>query len=543
MGKKVRALEESVRRLRDQLITADQSHLRILAKRKDLSARYADYVKGSRKRMQNEKEKIRKKMQASAAKAAKAAKEHSDRLAGMLKACETRLAEFDLKRKEEHKISEKKVGSMQSLLDAATEKTKEKETENKKLEKKNTALTEANGLFNNLIKTKAAEIEQERERFQEMVKKLSVEAEAAVVEDVKQDAKMKKEKKKIVLLVTPAPSLTPNPKLKKPGPSTETIVERVQESWIFPKTKKDAIESVFNLNEDLKIVVMNQPVIKENLNKFTMWSLLYDGVGLEQDFNKQLPQSIYRDPPREPSIIQGVKSPTNRDTIRATSDTAPAIFYAPKGDIRIQILVPSRFILTKETKPKGATGPHVLIGFSVYLQILKADDSVSSFFMNLELKHNEVEKNLPAKTFYPTKSVLEIAESGITSQLEGQLASGEVAYSGNQQNILKTIQSSGTWKNVRGHVTRVYLHGNATKPIREWTRFRQEELDHSHRKLYGHIEENFKQWLISNKEHLSFVTTTNIAGTRLNEAIETKLPNDTDKWLRQTSFTATPEFW
>ncbi len=51
VGIKVRALEEKVRRLRDQLVTADQSHLKILAKRKDLSARYADYVKGSRKRM------------------------------------------------------------------------------------------------------------------------------------------------------------------------------------------------------------------------------------------------------------------------------------------------------------------------------------------------------------------------------------------------------------------------------------------------------------------------------------------------------------
>ena len=607
MGIAERALEEEVCNLKDQLITADQSHLKILAKRKQLSERYAAYVKASRTRMATEREKIRKQEKAIAEKAAKAAAIHANGLENLLKACEARVTALKSK---QNKGTEEAKRTMQHLLDEVEKKVEEKEKSNEELEKQNKLLTQEAGeaqrfakikekkaekarlesqetiknmeLKLNEEKTKAEkeveenkalksknillkkmttqlqklatkdkqEIAEERTRYRKMVetltlgnKKLNEEAEAAATEDKEQDALTGKKEEAIELLVEqiniiPAPtSIISKP---KHGPLTAKIIPK---NWIFPKTKQDAIESVFNLDENLKTVVMNQSIIKENINKFTMWSLLYDGVGLEQDFSdKQLPQNIYRDPPLE-SIIPGVKSPTSRDTIRATSDTAPAIFYAPKGDIKIQILVPSRFILAKDKKPKGATGPHVLIGFSVYLQILKADDSVSSFFMNLELKHNNVEKNLIAKTFSPTKSVMEIAESGLTGTVEGELATSEVAYFGNQQNILKTIQSSGTWKDVRGHVTRVYLHGNATKPIKEWTAFRKDQLIHSNKKFYGHIEDNFKQWLTDNEEHLSFVTTTNIVGTPLTAAIETKLPSDSGKWLRQTSFTATPEFW
>ncbi len=605
MGIAERALEEKVRNLREKLITADQSHLKILAKRKDLSTRYANYVKGSRKRMAEAKEKIRVKMQKAAKEAAEAAEIHANGLENLLKACEAHVAALE---SEQKKGTEEAKGTMQRLLDEV-EKVQEKEKSNKELKKQNKLLTQEAGeaqrfaeinekkaeearlesqknvknmeLKLNEEKTKAqkeeelnralekknvlltqmttelqglvninkTEVAAERARHKQMVEtltleneKLNEEAEAAATEDKKQDTITEKKEEVIELLVEqiniiPAPtSIISKP---KHGPSTAKIISK---NWIFPITKQDAIESVFHLDQRLQNNTINKAAAAKDANKITLWSLIYDGVGLEQDFKKRPMKSIYMDPPRPSTVLTVMNSPKYLDDIAGTN-TVPTIFYAPEGNIRIQILVPSRFILAKGKKPPGATGPHVLIGFSVYLQILEGDDSVSSFFVNLELKHNEVTKNLLAKAFYPTKSVLEITETGITNKLDGQLASKEVVYSGNQQKILETIKSSGTWQDVRGHVTRVYLHGDASRPIKKWTTFRQAELKDSNGKYYRDIEGNLQKWLTLRRNSLSFVTTTDIVGVKLTETIDTKMPGDSGKWLRQSSFTATPEFW
>ncbi len=564
MGKKVRALEESVRRLRDQLATADQSHLRILAKRKDLSARYADYVKGSRKRMQIEKEKIRKKMQASADAAAAAAKEHSNRLAGMLKNCETRLAEFDLKRKEEHKISEKKVGSMEHLLKEVEKKVQEKEKSNKELKDENALLGKANTdteetleeeveknkklnklveAYKNLENTQTEEIKQDHA---EANQRLSV-ALKENTQNIAQEEEIKKEKEKIEVLSSSTGS--------KPGPPTGN---RVLDSWIFPKTKGDAIESVFHLNQNLQNTEINKQKAAKDPNKSTLWSLVFDGYGKEnkENFAKFKQQRTYVGQPQSPSMAVG-EAPTVPGDIDARKHTSPAIYYNLEGPAAFEIDMPSRFVSpgTKANPwPKKAdfNGPHVFIGFSAYVQILKDDNTTTRFFVNQELKPDDktvagvLKGTKLGIKFLPTQWFLQINTLGIGSTFRGQLADSSTAYSGNEKKILKTVEDRNDWVNIKANVTRVYLHKDK-KIINDWKIEKAEQLAALKKgETYEDMAKKSRKWLLDHQKNLSFVTDTNIMGTPQKnplEIVKTKLPNNSDKWLRQTSFTATPEFW
>ncbi len=598
-GKKVRGLEEDISRLQVTLATAEKIHLKLLAKRIALSTRFKEYVEKSRKRRKDIRDKIEKKMQTAADEAAVAAEEHSGRLAGMLEDCEARLAEFDLKREKEASEAEAATATMEQLLEEVEKEVKDKETEIKQCERDGEESVIANSLLTQNAANDRATIKRHEDEIVELqsdiqntrgvlreqveasenlldqniklrklvaaqkrlgvTKKKEIVQDAEIVNEVRtilneetQETivvlnEIKNEEEKIEELEQELEEVEEEPTiitiLPKPGSARAGILN----SWIFPKTQEEAIESVFHMDQRYQKNKINLKEVKKDLNKFTLWSLMFDpsGPNRKESF-KNPPQSKYMGDKK----LEMGKSIEKKPGKMHARDTTPKIFYASEDPVQLHIEIPSRFI-TRELRgkdnkwPYKINGPHVLIGFSAYLQILKKDKTPStSFFTNLELKF-AAPKPKDKQSFQPVRWSLQLRKDGISGIAGKDLADKTMAYEGTGENILDALKNSENWGSVKANVTRVYLHTNK-KVIQGWTDMRQAVLAESDGKSYKNVAQDFQNWLLENKQYVSFVTDTNLKATEeddIQQIIETKLPNDSGKWLRQTRFTATPEFW
>ena len=583
---------DKLKKAKDSLATQVKNVDKATRKWKELSARFNEYRLDTIKKKKAAIEKVRKKEEEARA----TAKKHSDTLA-LLVDCQERLGSFEKKRtgmtelleametekkteKEELEIQKEELeeqieelragikedstaggdklnkqkerleGIIQKLkLAAKTNQVKNKQltTENKQLIKVGTAAT-------NLIKKLQEEVNQEHKKNKADVVITNEEAEDDVATDEVINEAQEELKEEIENLETIIVDIEPDDDESEALP-----FKGISNKWIVPTTKKAAIESVFNLNQPLLTNTVDMKTFyRENTNeldpnKFTLWSLILDKEGENgKGFGKKDPseRNYVGQPLTTPFPSELGLSPKNPEDRKPRDYTTPGIFYSLEGPVRLHILLPSRFIRPKKTKkfkkgvpwPGGFTGPHVLIGFSVYLQITLENKKTIRFFTNVESKTEIVTSKLDPQKFDPSYLFLQIGEDGLSTNTKGELAGVDMAYSNKEEDILDVIQSPKKWIGVKAHVTRVYIH-RKTGTMNGWKTERGDEWADGN--PYGKIETNLQKWLIANERDISFVTDTNLTGIEIkNEiAIETEFPSDSGKWLRQTSFTATPEFW
>ncbi len=526
-------LIDNLRDLEDRLRTEVENVAKATEKWKELSARFNEYRLDTKKKIKAAREKVRQEKEEALA----LAKKHSDTLEGLLKACQEHLATFE----------ERRTGMDELLNVIQKEKKKEKkklevqiEQLRLELEESDTALKETEGLLQDEV--------EENKQLQKNVEDRNA-LEKTLTNEVKQSnavadaafaaAKLEKEQNEAeAKKIKQAQDKVDASGQSKKGP------KGVSNSWIFPKTRQHVIDSVFQMEPRLQNTPINQKEAMANLTKFTLWSLIFDAKGsshrksFEEVTKSQFLGKI------ELTMVTTAKKPGK---IHA-NDTIPKIFYAKTGPVRLHFEIPGRFIRKETNERKWLPeifGPHALIGFSVYLQIMKNNDTTTSFFTNLELKAS-IPKTMKKDKFSPARWSFQIREDGIRSSAEGgDLAGSSMIYGGDEKNVLKALQTSSDWKSVKAHVVRVYLNGDI-KIINEWTTLREAAIGSSNKKKYKIIAKNLRDWLGKHTKNLYFVTDTSLTGIQedhILKTIENPFPSDSGKWMRQTTSTTTPEFW
>ena len=596
-------LVDKLRDLEETLGTEVENVRRATKKWKELSARFNEYRLESIQKRKDATEKVRQEKKEALA----MVKKHSDTLE-LLEACQERLASLETKRQEAHKISadalqeeQGKLETQRTTLEAEIEQLKSKiSAESSKGDAK---LNQQKENLEKIIQelTATAEANQVNHDKETAHLKSTIQKDAKTLETAKGDLLLMKnhnielinlnaglEKERDILAAevvqdhaaakalaaevlaetnqNKAAAIT----IKHAKDDVDVLKTQVEESkggpkpigdvpmsWIAPQSKEDAIESVFHLDQRIQKKIIDMSLLGTKASR-TVWSLILDRTGKWKGFGNVKSARKYMGrvltAPFPADLGPAPKSPTDQEP---TEYTTPGIFYSLKGKVKLHILIPSRFIPPKGKGkggykwPGGLTGAHLLIGFSVYLEIFRKDKSTIRFFTNVESK-SIVTAKLTAGKFQPTYMFLQIGTERISTSGSRNLVGATVAYSGKEAAILEAMKNTEAWVKVKAHVTRVYLHG--VTPQNQWESERDEVWDvpdsqtgkkDKDKKKYGAAEKLLQDWLNKNKNNLSFVTDTNLTGIERPKEIkaQTEFPSDSGKWLRQTSFAATPEFW
>ncbi len=521
-------LVEKIRKLEDDLRLKSKDLNHAIERNKDLSDRFNEFRLESKRKLKEVREKNVNRI-------AEAAGEPDDdqvaELTRLLEDCEAMLDRMGEERAIKQKIAEteRKMKKVQKQLDDEKKKGRQKDANLSELRAQNATLK---GVINedarlDKIVSKTEEVikqdlveEVVQERTQRGIRATTPGQQKRERRDAQQDktldTRVAANQRKITAI-----KARRDRNREKGGP---VKVPRLPK--ILPGTMDEAIRSVFNLDSRLRNITLRDEDIGSDPNKIALWSLIFDATGDDTEFRKKDPTHTHNEGHNIGEPVYPIKP-----KISGIRDTAPMLFYAPGGEARLHIAVPGRFF-PKGATPGGLKGKqHALAGWAVYVKITY-DDKEIYFFFNVQITQRLSPEKRPDQ-FEPLSWGLQLRKDGIYTSFKKfpLLATAQVAYSGQQDEIREALEVSDRWSEVKAHVTRVYLTSKSA--IGDWSNKRAETTEKTEEEegeQYQQVATDLQEWLKQRAKNgqVSYVQDTNITGTAWEEeaipVLQDKLP-------------------
>lgn len=509
-------LVERIRKLEDDLRLTSKDLNHAIQRNADLSERFNDFRLESKRKLKEVREKNVKRISV-------ARGEPDDdqvaELTRLLDDCEAMLKRLTQERATKQKIAEaeRKLKQVEKQLLDQKKKSEEQKADLAELRAENTTLKDVvdkdaeldkdiEQVEKNIKQNQAKEVAQERRRRRRRattpVQRRREQRDAQ--QDRTQDVPVATNEKRLTVLKTRRKQ-----NRAKAGPPVKVLPL----PKILPGTLDEAIRSAFNLDPRLLDRTLKAEEIEDDPNKIALWSLVLDAAGDDTEFRKKTPTHKHNE-----GHDIGKPSYPAKLKISGVKDTAPMLFYAPGGEARLHIAVPGRFF-PKGATPAGLRGKqHALAGWAAYVKITyDPDDKTIYFFFNVQITQRLSPEKRPDQ-FEPPSWSLQLRKDGVYTSYKKfpHLATADVAYSGQQNEIRKALTVSDRWTEVKAHVTRVYLTSKSA--IGEWGKKRRdttEKTQEEEGEQYQQVATDLQEWLKlrAKKGEVSYVQDTNIPGT------------------------------